>query len=112
MTILEIDLSNIIPNGIILILFGLVIIIFGYWTKWYLYYYSTATDEVKETIQGFRKKIVLGEKVSLNQRLNIWFIDGYVVKLFNKIGFIIILIGIVLSFIIPIVVPIINYLLA
>ena len=106
---LEIDLSNIIPNGIILILLGLVIILFGYWTKWHLYYYSTATDEVKETIQGFREKIVLGKKVSLNQRLNIWFIDGFGVKFFNKIGFAIISIGILLSFIIPIIVPIINY---
>ena len=52
------------------------------------------------------------EKLTLNQKVSFYIIDGKGVILFNKIGFSIILIGIILSLIVPIIVPIIIYLLS
>lgn len=79
----------------ILIFVGIIIILFGYWLKRYIcnYYSGPYTTE---TIQQWRKKQKLKEKLTLNQKITLNVIDGYGVKLFNKIGFIIIFIGILI----------------
>ena len=78
----------------ILIFVGIIIILFGYWLKRYIcnYYSGPYTTE---TIQQWRKKQKLKEKLTLNQKITLNVIDGYGVKLFNKIGVIMIVIAIV-----------------
>ncbi len=80
---------------ILIILFGLGVIIFGYWFKAKTNScYSNPYGE--ETIQQLREKQKIKEKLTFNEGFTLWLLDGNGVKLFNKIGFTIIIIGIIL----------------
>jgi len=77
----------------LMIVLGIAIIVFGYWWKWYVYGFSIASPQMQEKIQQLREIKQLGEKLTFNERTDLWILDGYGVKLCNKIGFTIILIG-------------------
>lgn len=106
----EIDLSSIIANGIVLILFGIIIIIFGYLIKKRIRDSYIFSRDTLNNYKKIRKKNK--DNLTLNQKTNLYIVDGKGVRLFNKIGFYMILIGITLSFIVPIIIPIITYLLS
>lgn len=79
----------------ILILVGIFIIVFGYWSKWKVYSFNRASPLVEETSRKTREKIALDEKLTFNERINLWIEDGYGIKFCNKIGVIMIVIAIV-----------------
>ena len=85
---------NVSENIIIWILIGIGIVIFGYWSKLYVYRWNRASPLVEETSKRIREKRLLNEKLTLNQRATLWIEDGYGVKLCNKIGAMIIIIAI------------------
>lgn len=89
------EFLNISESIIILILIGVVIVIFGYWSKAKVYNFNRASPLVEETSKKIREKRVLNEKLTFNQKATLWVEDGYGVRLCNKIGFTIILIGII-----------------
>lgn len=85
---------NISENIIIWILIGIGIIIIGYWFKLFNDSYNRASPPGEEPVIRIRKKRLLNQKLTLNERANLWIEDGYGVKLCNKIGAMIIIIAI------------------
>ena len=79
----------------ILIFIGIFIIVFGYWSKWYVYGFSKASKYMEEEVQRLRDERLKNNKLTINQKATLWILDGYGVRLCNKIGFTIILIGII-----------------
>lgn len=88
------EFLNVSENIIIWILIAIGIVIFGYWSKLYVYNMNRASPLVEETSKKTREKRLLNEKLTLNQRATLWVEDGYGVKLCNKIGAMIIIIAI------------------
>ncbi|WP_418179441.1 hypothetical protein ACNSOO_01330 [Aliarcobacter lanthieri] len=76
-----------------LILSGIAIIVVGYISKSYVYNRSIAGAYIIEYFQELRKKQELKEKISLNDKLDLWALDGYGVKIGNRIGITLISIG-------------------
>ena len=69
-----------------LILSGIAIILVGYIFKSYVYNRSVAGAYIIEYFQEIRKKQELKEKISLNDKLDLWTLDGYIIKICNMIG--------------------------
>ncbi|KLE07590.1 hypothetical protein AF79_10605 [Aliarcobacter butzleri L354] len=76
-----------------LILSGIAIIVVGYISKSYVYNRSIAGAYIIEYFQELRKKQELKERISLNDKLDLWALDGYGVKIGNRIGIALIFIG-------------------
>ncbi|AGR76816.1 hypothetical protein A7H1H_0493 [Aliarcobacter butzleri 7h1h] len=76
-----------------LILSGIAIIVVGYISKSYVYNRSIAGAYIIEYFQELRKKQELKERISLNDKLDLWALDGYGVKIGNRIGITLISIG-------------------
>ncbi len=85
---------NVSENIIIWILIGIGIIIFGYWIKLFNDSSNRASPPGEEPVIRIRKKRLLNQKLTLNERANLWIEDGYGVKLCNRIGAIMIIIAI------------------
>ena len=76
--------------GLLFILTGIVIIIYGYWMK---YVVSYRNPNVIEFYKRLRKKQELNEKLILHERALVWVDNGYLVKTCNRIGLLFILAG-------------------
>lgn len=85
---------NVSENIIIWILIGIGIVIFGYWLKLFNDSYNRASPPGEEPVIRIRKKRLLNQKLTLNEKANLWIEDGYGVKLCNRIGVIMIIIAI------------------
>lgn len=85
----------------ILIFIGIFIIVFGYWSKWYVYGFSKASKYMEEEVQRLRDEQLKNNKLTINQKIDLWVLDGKGVKLCNKIGFTIALIGVIFLVISP-----------
>ncbi|RBQ27927.1 hypothetical protein [Aliarcobacter vitoriensis] len=79
-----------------LILSGIAIIVVGYISKSYVYNRSIAGAYIIEYFQELRKKQELKERISLNDKLDLWALDGYIIKICNRIGITLISIGIII----------------
>ncbi|MDN5054875.1 hypothetical protein [Aliarcobacter butzleri] len=76
--------------GLLFILTGIVIIIYGYWMK---YVVSYRNPNVIEFYKRLRKKQELNEKLIFHERALVWVDNGYLVKTCNRIGLLFILAG-------------------
>lgn len=76
--------------GLLFILTGIVIIIYGYWMK---YVVSYRNPNVIEFYKRLRKKQELNEKLVFHERALVWVDNGYLVKTCNRIGLFFILAG-------------------
>jgi hypothetical protein len=81
-----------------LILSGIAIILVGYISKSYVYNRSIAGAYIIEYFQELRKKQELKEKISLNDKLDLWALDGYTIKIGNTIGITLISIGVIIYY--------------
>ncbi len=81
---------------VLIIVLGICVIIFGYWSKYYVYWINRSSPLVEESGKRTREKQRLNEKLTLNQKITLYVEDGSYIKICNKIGLTIILIGIVL----------------
>lgn len=81
---------------VLIITLGICIIIFGYWSKWYVYWMNRSSELVEEAGRKTREKRASKEKLTLNQKLTLWVEDGKGIKLCNKIGLTLIIIGFLL----------------
>ena len=79
-----------------LILSGIAIILVGYIFKSYVYNRSVAGAYIIEYFQELRKKQELKEKISLNDKLDLWTLDGYIIKICNMIGLLLIIIAVLI----------------
>lgn len=79
-----------------LILSGIAIILVGYIFKSYVYNRSVAGAYIIEYFQEIRKKQELKEKISLNDKLDLWTLDGYIIKICNMIGLLLIIIAVLI----------------
>lgn len=82
--------------GLLFILTGIVIIIYGRWMK---YVGSYRNPNVIEFYKRLRKKQELNEKLIFHERALVWVDNGYLVKTCNRIGLLFILAGIVIMYI-------------
>lgn len=82
--------------GLLFILTGIVIIIYGYWMKYVANYRN---PNVIEFYKRLRKKKELNEKLIFHERALVWVDNGYLVKTCNRIGLLFILAGIVIMYI-------------
>ncbi|WP_066152399.1 hypothetical protein [Aliarcobacter cryaerophilus] len=82
--------------GLLFILTGIVIIIYGYWMKYVANYRN---PNVIEFYKRLRKKQELNEKLIFHERALVWVDNGYLVKTCNRIGLLFILAGIVIMYI-------------
>lgn len=79
--------------GLLFILTGIVIIIYGYWMK---YVVSYRNPNVIEFYKRLRKKQELNEKLIFHERALVWVDNGYLVKTCNRIGLLFILAGVII----------------
>lgn len=79
-----------------LVLSGIIVVIVGYYIKWYVYGRSIAGSYIVEYFQKLREKQKLEERIPLNEKIDLWILDGYGVKVCNMIGITLIFIGIIL----------------
>ena len=79
-----------------LILSGIAIIVVGYISRAYVYNRSIAGAYIIEYFQEIRKKQELKEKISLNDKLDLWTLDGYIIKICNMIGLLLIIIAVLI----------------
>ncbi|MCR8709355.1 hypothetical protein [Aliarcobacter butzleri] len=79
--------------GLLFILTGIVIIIYGYWMK---YVVSYRNPNVIEFYKRLRKKQELNEKLIFHERALVWVDNGYLVKTCNRIGLLFILSGVII----------------
>lgn len=79
-----------------LALSGIAVIILGYWFKWYVYSCSIASPYTIESFQELRRRQKSKEKLTLNHKIDLWLLDGYSVKICNRVGFVLIAIAIVI----------------
>jgi hypothetical protein len=89
------EFLNISESIIILILIGVGIVIFGYWIKLWVEGFSKASEDMEKEIKRLKEEQLKKNKLTINQKATLWILDGYGVRLCNKIGFTIILIGII-----------------
>ncbi len=82
--------------GLLFILTGIVIIIYGRWMK---YVGSYRNPNVIEFYKRLRKKQELNEKLIFHKKALVWVDNGYLVKTCNRIGLLFILAGIVIMYI-------------
>ncbi|MCT7908278.1 hypothetical protein N5915_01785 [Arcobacter lacus] len=79
--------------GLLFILTGIVIIIYGRWMK---YVGSYRNPNVIEFYKKLRKKQELNEKLIFHERALVWVDNGYLVKTCNRIGLFLILSGVII----------------
>ncbi|MCG3653500.1 hypothetical protein PJV97_06520 [Aliarcobacter butzleri] len=78
-----------------LILSGIVVIIFGYLATIELYNLNRASPYAVEMSELLIKKRELNEKLTMNEKVTLWIEDGYGIKFCNRLGLILVLIGII-----------------
>ena len=94
--IILLDEKDYATLGLLFILTGIVIIIYGRWMK---YVGSYRNPNVIEFYKRLRKKQELNEKLIFHERALVWVDNGYLVKTCNRIGLLFILAGIVIMYI-------------
>ena len=57
------------PSGKRLMLIGVLVIIFGYWWKWYVYWNLKASPYIVEQVIEFKKKIEENENLNLKEKI-------------------------------------------
>ena len=91
--IILLDDKNYETLGLLFILTGIFIIIFGYFFKTWVSSRVNATQDMKEFYQKLREKYKSNEKIHLNYKIDILVIDGYSIKIGNRIGITLLSIG-------------------
>ncbi|RBQ27217.1 hypothetical protein [Arcobacter sp. CECT 9188] len=82
--------------GLLFILTGILSIIFGYFFKTWVSSRVNVTQDMNEFYQKLRERYKSNEKIHLNYKIDLWIIDGYSIKIGNRIGIALIFIGVII----------------
>ncbi|WP_418187018.1 hypothetical protein [Aliarcobacter lanthieri] len=94
--IILLDDKNYETLGLLFILTGIFSIIFGYFFKIWVSSRINVTQDMNEFYQKLREKYKSNEKIHLNYKIDLWIIDGYSIKIGNRIGIALIFIGVII----------------
>ncbi|WP_418187022.1 hypothetical protein [Aliarcobacter lanthieri] len=77
----------------LIMVLGMIFIIIGYWFKLWVSGRANASPYIIEYYQNIREKYMLKEKISFTHKVDLWIIDGYSIKIGNRIGITLLSIG-------------------